>query len=214
MPKDIINRAKLRQFGYELHQDISLDDILALTKCEDIVSSSEGRFTVVQDGPQRSSLEASWHIDGLSHEIPPSVVVLYCEKEGRGDITTDLAEIVPAFNAVDSEHQSVLRSLDCHYMSRSGDKSYCSPLVRTHPITGEFFLSLSSRGWVNGVGELTLEQISISMASLYQSFIPVVVQHWKSGDCLVFDNTKYVHRRSNPLKTIDPERRLIRVWLT
>lgn len=212
MESIILENVMKGALGYEIHRGVEIDEVMALSLRDDVVFSTDGRYSIVQDGPMRSSLNASWHTDGLRLDIPPSVVLLYCENPGRGDITTDLAESAAAFNALSHEHQSVLRSIDRYYIARNSVDSHCKPLIQSHPITRELLISLSSRGWVKGAPDITLEQVTTSLYIFYSSLVPVVTHYWSAGDCLVINNVKYLHRRHSSQNRIDPDRRLIRTW--
>lgn len=198
--------------GYVIHKDVSLVDVLDLAERVDVLNSTEGRYAVVQDGPARNSLDASWHQDGLTYERPPTVVLLYCEAVGRGDITTDLAEVSTALDLLTPDDKAMLGRLERYYVSRSGQDTHKGPLIRTDEESGRDYLSLCSRGWVRGDLDVTLEQMARTMANLFDCFIPTLVHTWSAGDCLIFDNLKYVHRRFNPANIPDPARRLIRLW--
>lgn len=99
-------------------------------------------------------------------------------------------------------------------ISRSGEQLYKDRVVQRDPDTGERFLNLCSRGWVQGDADMTLEQMIRTMHALFDSIRPCRVHSWSEGDCLVFNNYKYLHRRHNPKNIPDPSRRLIRMWFT
>lgn len=99
-------------------------------------------------------------------------------------------------------------------ISRSGEQLYKDRVVQRDPDTGERFLNLCSRGWVQGDADMTLEQMIRTMHALFDSVRPCHVHSWSEGDCLVFNNYKYLHRRHNPNNISDPNRRLIRMWFT
>lgn len=210
--QEVINLDEATRDGYAVYRQMDLSAVMALAERIDVVSATEGRVTVVQDAPMRNSLDASWHQDGLSLLKPPSKVLLYCEAPGRADITTDLAEVETALSLIDPSLKKTLQEISTCYMSRSGKDFHEVPLVRIDPSSGREFLSLCSRGWVRGVADTTLEQVSVAMAALYSAIVPIHQHKWEAGDCLVFDNLKYVHRRHNPDNHIDPARRLIRIW--
>lgn len=198
--------------GFTVYRGISVSAVKALSERQDVVDATEGRLTVVQDAPMRNSLDASWHQDGLSHLQPPSKVLLYCESPGRADITTDLADVESALAAIDPSTRRTLGEISRCYMSRSGKDFHEGPLLRTEPNSGREYLSLCSRGWVRGEADTTLEQVTEAMSALFSALSPVHQHRWEAGDCLVFDNIKYLHRRYNPKNHIDPDRRLLRVW--
>ncbi len=136
--------------GYAIYKNVQVDQVSALSQGTDVVSATDGRLTVVQDGPMRTSLEASWHQDGLTYKRPPSIVLLYCEASGRGDITTDLADIAASLSRIDEASLNVLSQVDRYYVSRSGNEVYKAPLISTDSRNGIPTLSLSSRGWTEG----------------------------------------------------------------
>jgi alpha-ketoglutarate-dependent taurine dioxygenase len=198
--------------GFKIYRGVSLSEVMKLAQRDDVVDATEGSFTVVQDAPMRNSLDASWHQDGLSYDEPPSRVLLYCEAAGRADITTDLADVESALKKIDPVLKNALAEIARCYVSRSGEEIYSGPLLRTDAVSGREYLSLCSRGWVRGTLDATLEQVTKAMYALFDALDPVHCQKWEAGDCLIFDNIRYVHRRHNPHNHIDPERRLIRIW--
>lgn len=205
-----------KKFGKHIYvyRNVNLKDVMKLVSRSDVVSGTDGRFTVVQDGPERNSLDASWHQDGLSYQYPPRTVLLYCESAGQNDITTDLADMASTFEALNPQDQSVLERMSRCYVSRSGEQLYKDRVVQKCLDTGERFLNLCSRGWVQGDADMTLEQMIRTMYSLFESIRPCYVHSWSEGDCLVFNNYKYLHRRHNPSNIPDSNRRLIRMWFT
>jgi len=133
--------------NFSVYRDVNLEEIMTLVERDDVVSSTEGKFAVVQDSPERNSLDASWHQDGLTHDFPPKTVLLYCESSGRGDITTDLADVTLALRSLDSQTRHVLSRINRHYLSRSGAKFDVRSLVGNDSVTGAEFVSMCSRGW-------------------------------------------------------------------
>lgn len=111
-----------KKFGKQIsvYRNVNLKDVMKLVGRSDVVSGTDGRFTVVQDGPERNSLDASWHQDGLSYQYPPKTVLLYCESAGQYDITTDLADVASTLKALDPHNQSMLERMFRCYVSRSG----------------------------------------------------------------------------------------------
>lgn len=208
----IIDRKVLTEIGYQIHQNILLEEVLKLVNDENIVSCSDGKYAIVQDGINRDSLDTSWHIDGLSHKNPPSIVVLFCENAGRGDITTELADVTYAITKLNPEIKNKLENIESCYLTRTGDKHFCSPLIKYHTKNDNSYLALNSRGWVKS-DKLTLEEVVTNMSELFKSLNPTLTHFWNSGDCLVFDNLKFVHKRNNISKLVDPERRIFRFWI-
>lgn len=199
---------------FSVYKDIKLEEVMDLARRGDVVSATEGRITAVQDGPERNSLDASWHQDGLSYQYPPKTVLLYCQSAGQDRITTDLADVASVFQALEPSDEAALEKMLRCYVSRSGEQIYRDRLVQRDVDTGDRFLNLCSRGWVQGDANMTLEQMSYTMHALFQCIRPCHVQSWRVGDCLVFNNYKYLHRRHNPDNIPDPGRRLIRMWFT
>jgi alpha-ketoglutarate-dependent taurine dioxygenase len=198
--------------NFLVYRDVNLEEIMTLVERDDVVSSTEGKFAVVQDNPERNSLDASWHQDGLTHDFPPKTVLLYCESPGRGDITTDLADVTLALRGLDSQTRHVLSRINRHYMSRSGVKFDVRSLVGNDSVTGAEFVSMCSRGWVQGDIDLTLEEMTRAMFRLFESLKSCYVHSWSEGDCFVFNNLRYLHRRFNPVNKPDSARRLVRMW--
>lgn len=208
----MVDLAKATKDGLLVHRNIDVKDIMALLERNDILNSTEGRYAVVQDGPQRNSLDASWHQDGLTYEHPPTTVLLYCESEGRGDITTDLADTSLALKQLEKSSRDTLKQLSRFYVSRSGLDVHSGDILRKDMRTGQEYLSLCSRGWVRGDLNMTLEQMTKAMSSLFENLKPAYIHSWRKGDCLIFNNYKYLHRRYNPDNLTDPTRRLLRMW--
>ncbi|MBO6527594.1 MAG: TauD/TfdA family dioxygenase [Erythrobacter sp.] len=198
--------------GYAVQRNVILEDVLSLASRVDVMPSTDGRYAVVQDGPERNSLDASWHQDGLTYLKPPSRVLLYCEAVGRGDVTTDLADVPTALEQIDPDTRETLNRLDRYYVSRSGKDTHHGRLIRNDEEKGMDYFSLCSRGWVRGDLDMTLERMTRAMHALFEAFQPSLVHKWSAGDCLIFDNLRFVHRRFNPTNTPDPARRLIRLW--
>lgn len=199
---------------FSIYRDVKLEDVMSLADRSDIVGATDGRVTVVQDSPGRNSLDASWHQDWLTYQYPPETVLLYCESVGQNFITTDLADVPAIFETLDPHDQNMLERLYRCYVSRSGEQLYKDRVVQKHLDTGEWFLNLCSRGWVQGDADMTLEQTVRTMHVLFESIRPCHVHYWSEGDCLVFNNYKYLHRLHNPSNIPDPDRRLIRMWFT
>lgn len=199
---------------FSVYRNVKLEEVMGLAQRNDIISATEGRITAVQDGPGRNSLDASWHQDGLSYQYPPRTVLLYCQSAGQDRITTDLADVASVFKALKPNDRVALEKMLRCYVSRSGEQVYRDRLVQTDSETGDKFLNLCSRGWVQGDANMTLEQMSCTMYALFKIIQPCHVQSWSEGDCLVFNNYKYLHRRHNPCNIPDPDRRLIRMWFT
>ena len=152
--------------GFRVYRSVSLSEVLSLAQSDEVLEATEGRFTVVQDAPTRNSLDASWHQDGLSHDTPPSRVILYCEAPGCSDITTDLADVESTLSRMDPLFRQALRQISRCYVSRSGEDIYEGPLIRRDEASGREYLSLCSRGWVRGTLDATLEQVTKSMSAL------------------------------------------------
>lgn len=208
----MIDIEKVKDDGFLVRRDVDLESILALSKRADVVSATEGRVTIVQDGLMRNSLDASWHQDGLSYERPPSVVLLYCERKGRGDITTDLSDASLALDRMDEDSREVLDTLSRYYVSRSGKRTHEAKIVKSDAPDMTPYLSLCSRGWVQGDLNMTLEKMTRAMHQLFENLKPHYEHTWMDRDCLIFDNRRFVHRRFNPENKTDPDRRLIRIW--
>lgn len=207
-------REKDTSQNFSIYKNVKLEDVMKLANRSDVVSATEGRVTAVQDGPERNTLDASWHQDGLSYQYPPKTVLLYCESAGQKGITTDLADVASILEALTAHDREELEKLLRCYVSRSGEQIYRDRLLQRNSDTGEWLLNLCSRGWVQGDANMTMEQMIKTMHALFESIHPCHVQSWSSGDCLVFNNYKYLHRRHNPENIIDPSRRLIRMWFT
>jgi alpha-ketoglutarate-dependent taurine dioxygenase len=140
--------------------------------------------------------------------------LLYCESAGQNFITTDLADVSSTLNVLNPHDYSMLEKMYRCYVSRSGEQLYKDLVVQKHLDTGQPFLNLCSRGWVQGDADMTLEQMVRTMHALFESIRLCHVHSWSEGDCLVFNNYKYLHRRNNPSNVPDPDRRLIRMWFT
>jgi hypothetical protein len=73
-------------------------------------------------------------------------------------------------------------------------------------------IKLNSRGWFTGDKRFTLENLTIAMSSLFEAIHPEVMHVWEDGDCMIFNNYKYLHRRHGMANVADCDRRLVRMW--
>ena len=150
-----------------------------------------------------------WHSDGLYHSQPPRRVLLYCLDPGHGGVKTEVADTDCVLSALPEEDYHVLTKLRCNYVSHEG--------VHSHPMVADGALMLASRGYPTPSPSLPLEatpsirEITKALSSLYQTLDHYAIrQEWHQGDVLIFDQHRYLHRRTGG--PVDHRRKLIRMW--
>lgn len=202
--------------AYQIFRNVSEHSALALTNSSNIVLGSEGRYSIVQDdndlaNASGSSLDLDWHIDGFYHDMIPDVVALYCVDPGRADVTTDLADFLLALENLGPTTTAILERLTCNYIGKKGG-TFSKPLISPGGI------SLAARAFISphsDIGTLpTLREISSVILDFMDALEDAMVHShtWTAGDLLIFNNRRYVHRRSNRTGRSDPQRKLYRMW--
>jgi Taurine catabolism dioxygenase TauD, TfdA family len=171
------------------------------------------------DNPlKRSSWE--FHMDGYAYTPIPYLVLLYCINPGRGDVQTCLYDSVEALESLSSETLFLLNELDYNFFSPEG-KVFKRDLINIHPLSRKYYCHSANQGYItpkvknNDFMQTLLPCDSSRVCSEMYDAInqKLCYKHtYTKNSLLVFDNYRYIHGRLN--QTPDPERQLIRIWIT
>ncbi|MFD9635368.1 TauD/TfdA family dioxygenase [Streptomyces violascens] len=159
-------------------------------------ASSDGLVSIVRDqadarDKSKQSKSFDLHTDGCYYEIPPELVLLYCEDPGHTDIKTALGDSTTAISMV-SDCLPILTDLDFIYMGKdfSGHRR---PLIERHPRSGVHITNLATRGYVQPrVSAATLSEVpdlKEIVSALHQFYAAIdtsiILDHsWRPGDYL------------------------------
>lgn len=213
---DILN---MPSEGWVVYQDVSEAELSELINSNCVRPCHGGKCAIIQDVSDKAatayastSADFDWHTDGPYYDPVPQIVGLYCDHPGEHQIGTELAdgkEVLGSLNQID---YCILSKAMMNYCSTDG-KTYSQPLVRT-----DGTLHLSERGYISQYGRLEEMPNVRQMAWAFTDLMKELDQQaqklpsYRQSDLLLFDNRKYVHRRPNKSKVMDPLRRLRRIW--
>jgi alpha-ketoglutarate-dependent taurine dioxygenase len=214
---DLIEGAILQGCGmFSVRQgDFDPEALLARLKDRSVPTRSEGATSIVEDigrpttDCSKHTLKFDWHTDGLYHDPPPRWTVLHCIDPGAGEITTEVADALAAIGRLSAEHARVLEKLETVYVGRDGKR-------HARRIVGPTFVHLASRGFVTSGASVEDFPSIRETVDAVQALIAALdggdrhIQKWQTGDVLVFDNHRHLHRRVGIAP--DPKRRLTRMW--
>ncbi|WP_084385104.1 TauD/TfdA family dioxygenase [Novosphingobium naphthalenivorans] len=210
----------VREVGFENYVSIERNRPKNWT----IIKSSDGIWSSVKDADEASSDHSAssahfgYHYDGAYLPKPPLVCSLYCIDSGRGDTPTAFIDAHVAVNSLCkrlSLEVEDLELLDWTYIDRHG-KLINAPLVQLHPYLDIPILRFGEQSGILAYKRGSSKKLDIELSHISDAINSTlseqekILQYWKDGDWMVWDNWQFLHARL--ATSSDRRRNLRRVW--